>query len=182
MKLPFPNCPDGFCLPVALANIFNSPNIIESAMDMAKDMEIVHWDFHHGNILLAKNIDPPVYFDTIIAMTNFINKSRFMNHPLIAQLVEATVDTSNKYAVLMLECQMEKSTHAVAVILDIETGMTEVIDPAKERSIRGNTTLIFKLYNIVKVAVMMNGVNSVALFKGEELQHIMKWLKVLEAK
>jgi hypothetical protein len=182
MKLPFPKCPNGFCLPVALANIFNSPEIIESGMEMAKDMDQLHWDFHHANILLSKHINPPVYLDVIIAMTNFINKARFMSHPLVAQLIEAKVATSNKYAILILECQMTNSTHAVAVILDIETGMIEVIDPAKTDSSRGNITLMFKLYNIVKVAVMMNAVNSVALFKGEELGHILKWLKVVESK
>lgn len=189
MKLPYGKCPAGYCLPAALANIFGDGEFVEQSQELAKDMQTVQWDFHHANILLAQYCEkqrnlqnyngPALYFEVMVAMENFVNHNRFNNLSTIQQLAQTRSNGSNHYVVLMLEVRVKDSTHAVGCILDIDTGMVELIDPAKESTNRGNTNLIFSLYNVEKIAILKDGVESIALFTKEAFLHIMPFLKVV---
>lgn len=189
MKLPYGKCPDGYCLPAALANIFGDGEFLESSQALAQNMNKVQWDFHHANILLAQYCEKQkklqnysgqsLYLETMIAMENFVTKSRFDNHSTIKQLAAHRSNGSNHYVVFVLEVQSKQSTHAVGCILDVDTGMVELIDPAKDSTSRGNTSLIFSLYHVEKVAVLKDGVESIALFTKEAFLHIMPFLKVV---
>lgn len=181
MKLPFPNNPDGFCLPYALANLFNTSELITAGEELAKTMRAPQWDIYHTNLLLTTSIEQTVYFDTFIARHPLIPKSEFKRSIIIDQLAAHRSENGNNQAVILFEVSQNiYSTHSVILVVDIDSGMATVIDPAKTQTRRIYAETIFDYYNVQKVAVMKNSVDSVALFKEETFGHLIKKLTIVE--
>lgn len=180
MKLPFPKTPDGMCLPAALANAFNHKDILDTAGRLAEQWELGHWDFHHGNVVLSLTTQPVIYLNVFVAMDNFVSPDRFMNSKTMIDLMSSQGKIKNEYVLLMLEVQMSKSTHAVAVIMNFKSGMCQIVDPAKPNTMTGNANLMFSYYNIVKIAIAMNTVNSVATFHESAFAHAIPGITVVK--
>ena len=175
----------GGCLPYAIAAVLNNEKIIDQCPDKNKDGKPLSYDFYHASLMYTETVKEFAYFDVILARSrtynakgelkqpkNLIQFEEFSHSVIVFHISKMYHDKDASKFVFLFETAFRKQTHAIGVVLDVGTGMAIVCDVQKESTIHMKIWKVFKMYRVLRIAVLKYSHNQVPAYTDEFFMHL----------
>lgn len=175
----------GGCLPYAIAAVLNNEKLIHECPDKDENGKPLSYDFHHASLMYSSTIREFAYFDVILARSrtynakgelkqpkNLIQFEEFSHSVIVFHISKIFQDKDSSKFVFLFETAFRKKTHAIGVVLDVGTGMAIVCDVQKKKTVHVKIWKVFKMYRVLRVAVLKYEHNQVPAYTDEFFMHL----------
>lgn len=182
-----PITPRGGCVPYVIACLLNKEKIIDQYPNEDKEGKPVSYDFYHASMMFGANMDKFSYFEALLAKSRVYGKDGKMKPPKkFVEFLEfshcATImfvsktyqKKSDSKIILLLETTFRKKVHAVGVVLDVRTGKAIVIDVLKDKILTMDIGKVFKMYNVLKIAILKYSPVQIPVFEDAFFVHLLE--------